>query len=167
VPHIVTVLVWVLRVLKPCGVSPGDEVSSAAVLSARCVPQYLGGATVVHGRGPDGQDGVRGVQSTIIKQCLVLLHSGVEWNIIVLHPATEGVQQKYGVLVTELKELLSGILEQNYVSIVEGVAELEGVHGISSTGNNLVVDLPRSLAVAVEAIVEQYLLHKAHAGARD
>ena len=54
-----------LGMLDTCGVTSCDEVSDTAVDTGGGVPHDLCGATVVHGRGPDGKNGVFGFQSVI------------------------------------------------------------------------------------------------------
>lgn len=60
----------------------------------------------------------------------MLGHSGVEWDIIVLAPSTEWVEEEDWVLVAELKELFSSVLKEEDVSIMEGVSDLECVASI-------------------------------------
>lgn len=129
VPHIVEVTAFGVR--NTSGVTSRDEVSDSAADSGRGVPQDLGGATVVHGRGPHGEDDVLGVEGSIVKESLMLGHAGVKGDIVILAPATERVEEKDRVLVSLLDELFTGVLKEENVSIMEGVADLEGVDGIS------------------------------------
>lgn len=60
----------------------------------------------------------------------MLGHSGVEWDIIVLAPSAEWVEEEDWVLVAELEELLSSVLKEEDVSIMKGVSDLECVASI-------------------------------------
>jgi len=71
----------------------------------------------------------------------MLVHAFLKRDVIVLAPATKRVKQKDGVLETLLLELNTGVVEQEAVTIVEGVANLEGVACISTLGLDLVSDL--------------------------
>jgi len=167
VPHIVAVLGVVLGVLNTSGVSTSDEVGDATVDSGGGVPQDLSGATVVHGRRPHGKDDVVGRKGGVIDESLVLLHTGVKRNIVVLAPATERVQKKDGVLVAELEELLTGILKKEDVTVVERVSNLEGVDGVGFLGLDLFVDLSGGHSVGVNTIVELNVLNEVHGLTRD
>jgi len=131
------------------------------------VPQDLSGATVVHGRRPHGEDDVVGRKGGVIDESLVLLHTGVKRNIVVLAPATERVQKKDGVLVAELEELLTGILKKEDVTVVERVSNLEGVDGVGFLGLDLGVDLSGGHSVGVNTIVELNVLNEVHGLTRD
>lgn len=130
-------------------VSSGDEVSDATVNTRTCVPQDFGRATVVHGRRPDSKDDVLGVESTIIKQSLVLHHAFFKWDIIILAPATERMEEEDRVFVTLLEELLASVFKEENVAIVERITHLESVHGISILGLNCSLDLLRVHSVLV------------------
>jgi hypothetical protein len=71
----------------------------------------------------------------------VLFHSGVKWDIIILNPSTKWVKKKDWVLISELEELISGILEEEYMTIVEWVSKLECINCISISFKNVVVNL--------------------------
>jgi len=92
-------------------------------------------------------------QGAIIDQSLMLLHTGVQWDVVILAPATKWVKQQDWVLVTSLHELLTGILKQKDVTIVQWVSDLEAVHGISTTLLHLLVDLSWGQSVLIKAIV--------------
>jgi uncharacterized protein YdhG (YjbR/CyaY superfamily) len=66
------------------------------------MPEDLVWPTVVHGRWPNGKDCVIWVQSAVIKQGLMLSHSVVQGHIVLLHPTTQGMEQKQRVLVALL-----------------------------------------------------------------
>jgi hypothetical protein len=131
------------------------------------VPQDLGGATVVHGGWPDSKDNVLSGESTIINKSLVLVHTGVEGHIVVLAPATEGVEEEDGVLVSLLDELLTGVLEEENVTVVEGIADLETVDGVSVASLDLLNDLTRGESVLVHAVVEGNSLEEMSSLSRD
>lgn len=99
VPDIIAVAVGVFRMLQTGGVSASDEMSDTAICTGRCVPQNLSGATIVHWGRPNGKDGVFLIQSAIVKQGLVLSHSGAKRDIIVLAPATQRVKKEDRVFV--------------------------------------------------------------------
>jgi hypothetical protein len=84
----------------------------------------------------------------------VLLHSGVEWDVVVFAPSSEGVEQKDGVLVALFQQLLSGVFQKQNVTIVKGISNLESIYSISIFGFDLSADLLRSESVLVEAIIE-------------
>ena len=81
------------------------------------------------------------VESTIINKGLMLIHAGFERNVVILAPATKRVEEEDGVSVASLDELLTSILEEKHVTVVEGVADLEAENSISFTLMHLHVDL--------------------------
>ena len=95
-----------------------------------------------------------GGEGAIIDQSLMLVHAGIKGNVIILAPATEGVQEEDGVLVTLLHKLLTGVLEEEDVSVVERVADLEAVDGISTACGDLLNNFSGGESEFVEAIVE-------------
>ena len=153
VPHVVEILV-LLWVLNTSGVATSDEVGHTSADTGAAVPEHLGWTTVVHWGWPDGEDNVLRWEGAIVNESLVLLHTGVEWHIVILAPATKWVKQKDWVLVSGLHELLTGVLKQENVTIMEWVADLEAIDGISLALLDLLVDLSWSESVLVEAIVE-------------
>ena len=108
-----------------------------------------------------------GVKSSVIEESLMLLHALKERNIVVLAPATEGMEEEDGVLVSELEELFAGILEEEDMSIMERVAHLEGVDGVGISLFDDRLNLGRSLSVLVHVVVEGNLAEEVHVGARD
>jgi len=153
-----------LGVLHAGGVTSGNEMSDAAVDAGRGVPHDFGRATIVHGGWPDGENGVGGVKSAIVKEGLMLLHAVVKRDIIILAPASERVEEEDGVLEALLEELNSGVLEQKDVTIMEGVADLESVDGISVLFFDGSLDLLGSHSILVHAVVPHDVLGKVHAG---
>ena len=93
----------------------------------------------------------------------MLVHTGIKGDIVVFAPSTEWVKEKDWVLVSLLEKLFTGIFEEEYVSVVKWVANLEGVNGISTAGLNLFADLMGSESVFVHAVVEMDLLDEVHA----
>jgi len=136
VPSIVEVSALAIFVLlhgvtDTSGVSSGNEVSDTASNSGRGVPQNFSGTTIEHGGRPDSQDNVSAVNGAVVNEGLVLLHAGSERDIVILAPSSERVEEQDGVLVSLSDEVKSGLLEEKAMSIVEGVADLEGKDGIS------------------------------------
>lgn len=93
----------------------------------------------------------------------MLLYSRWERHIVFLLPSTERVQEKDGVLVAQLEELLSGVLEEEHVSVVEGISHLESVEGVASSLLGDVVDLSRGHSVLIVSIIELNLSGEGHA----
>ena len=152
VPDVVKGDTFLNGVTNTSGVAASDEVGDSAVDAGGGVPHDLGGATVVHGRGPHGEDGVLGVEGTVVEECLMLGHTFSKGNIVVLAPATERVEEKDGVLVALLNELLTGVLQQKHVTVVEGVSDLEGVNGIGALCDDSFLDLSGRKSVLIVTI---------------
>jgi len=106
---------------------------------------------------------VGSVDGAIVPKSLMLGHARAERYIIILAPSAEGVEEEHGVLVSLLDQLFTGIGQEEAVTVVEGVADLEGVDGISTHGDGLFVDLFRGVSVLVHAVMEQDALHEVHA----
>lgn len=105
-----------------------------------------------------------GVESSVIKESLVLLHSGVKRNIVILHPSTERVEEKDWVLVALLQKLFSGVVKEKNVTVMEGVSKLESVDCISLFSFNLLVDLFGGDSVLVHPVVELNFSNESHFG---
>lgn len=60
----------------------------------------------------------------------MLLHPPVQGHVVILGPAAERVQEEDGVLVASLQQAALGVLHQQGVTVVDGVAQLECKHGI-------------------------------------
>jgi hypothetical protein len=58
--------------------------------------------------------------------------------------------------------LFSSILEEENVTIVEWVTDLEGIDSIGILGLNLFLDFFRGLSVSVESVVELNFRNKSH-----
>ena len=84
----------------------------------------------------------------------MLGHSSVKRNIVILAPSAEWVEEEDWVLVSELDELLSGVLEEEHVSVVEWVSHLEGVAGIGVLGLDEGLDLSWGLSVRIDSVVK-------------
>jgi len=102
-------------------------------------------------------------EGTVIEESLMLLHSSVEGNVVVLDPTAEGVEEEDGVLVALLEELLSGVFQEENVTIVEGVSQLEGVNGISVSFKDFTVNFSWGQSVLIHAVVELNLSNESHA----
>lgn len=152
VPHIVEVTA-LFRVANTSGVTTGDEVCEAASNTGGSVPEHFSRSTVVHGGWPNSEDNVFSGEGTIINKGLVLIHTGVKRNIIIFAPATERVEEKNWVLVSSLDQLFTGVLEQEAVTIMEGITDLEAVDSVSTTLLHLFVDLTGEESVLVETVV--------------
>jgi len=92
-------------------------------------------------------------EGAVINEGLMLFNSGGERDIVVLAPSTEGVEEEDGVLVALLEEFLTGVLEEEAMSVMEGVADLEGEDGIGASLDHLVVDLLGSHSVVIKSVV--------------
>ena len=97
----------------------------------------------------------------------MLLHAVSERNIVILAPATERMEEEDWVSVALSDELLTGVLEEECVTIVEWVADLEGIDNIGVSLNNLSLDLGWGKSVLIIAIVEDGALDEVHGLTRD
>jgi len=97
------------------------------------------------------------VEGPIVKEGLVLLHPGVEENIIVLLPSSKGVEEEDGVLISLLQQLLSGVLQEEHLPVVERVPHLESIDAVSLTLLHNVVNFSGGKSVLVKAIIENNL----------
>jgi len=103
------------------------------------------------------------LDGAIVPKSLMLGHARAERYIIILAPSAEWVEEEHWVLVSLLDQLFTGIGQEEAVTVVEGVTDLEGVDGISTHGDSLIVDLFRGVSVLVHAVVEHDALHEVHA----
>ena len=149
-------------VLDTSGVSAGNEVSDTTVNTRRCVPHNLGGATIVHGRRPDSEDSVFSRKGTVFKESSVLLHAVVKRDIVVLAPASKRVEKQDRVSVASGNELLTSVLEEEDVTIVKRVPDLESVHNISISFDDLGLDLRWGHSELIVTIIESRSLNEAH-----
>ena len=92
----------------------------------------------------------------------MLGHTVSEGHVIILAPATEGMEKQDGIAVALSDELLAGVLQEEDVSIVEWVSDLEGVDDVGVLLNNFSLDLSRSQSVLVIAVVEDGSGNEAH-----
>lgn len=106
-------------------------------------------------------------QGAVVDKSLVLSHTGVKGHVVVFAPAAERVQQQDGVLVALLDKLFSGVLQQQHVAVVQGVAHLEPVHGVGTTGGDLFYNLAWEISVLVQAIVVLNAFEEASAFGRN
>jgi hypothetical protein len=107
------------------------------------------------------------VDSTIINESLMLLDSGTKRNIVILAPSTEGVEEEDGVLVALGNEVKSGLLEEEAMSVMEGVSHLEGKDGIGVHGLSSVRDLLGSHSVLIHLVIPHDLSNEVHGLSRD
>ncbi len=84
----------------------------------------------------------------------MLVHARTKRYIVVLAPSTKRMEEQNWVFETQLDELLTGVLEEEDVSVVERVANLEAVDGISTACGDLLNDFSGGESVFVHAIVE-------------
>ena len=101
-------------------------------------------------------------QGAVVEKGLMLSHSVVEWDIIVLHPTSKWMEEKDWVLVSHLDKLLSSVLQQEAMSVMEWVSNLEGVNSISSSLLSNIVDLLWGKSVLIQAISKLDVLGKSH-----
>ena len=94
-----------------------------------------------------------------------MVNTRSERDIIILAPATKGVEEENWVLVSLFDELFTSVLEQENVTVVKRVAYLEGVYGISTTSFDEITDFAGSVSVLVHAIVESDAFGEVHVGA--
>ncbi len=64
-----------------------------------------------------------------------------EWDIVILGPATERVEQEDWILPSILDQAAVGILHQQGVAVMDWVAKLERVNGISTTAGEFLAEL--------------------------
>ena len=83
----------------------------------------------------------------------MLLHSPLEWDVIGLGPATEGVEEEDWLLVTALLQLLGGVSHEQSVTIVNWVSELEDKDGIGAELFESGSEFKWRLSVLVESVV--------------
>jgi len=96
---------------------------------------------------------VVGHQGSVVKQSLVLSHSVVEGNVVVLHPAAERVEEEQRVLVSLLDELLPTLSQQQTVPVMKRVPHLEGVDGVGVPFLSDLVDLGGCKPVLVQSVI--------------
>lgn len=142
--------VWVAHT---SGVSSDNVELSASDQSSLGVPLDLSGTSVGHWRWPDGNNSCFGVKDLLLEDGIVLLHSPLEWDIIGLGPATEGVEEENWLLVTALFQLLGGVSHEQSMAIVDWVSELEDKDGIGAELFESGSELEWGLSVLVESVV--------------
>jgi len=91
-PSVIEVYICDIRVLYACWISSSDEMGYTCIHTGRCMPKNLIRSTVIHRGRPDGKNSVFWVKSAIVQQGLMLPHSVIKWNIILLHPTTKRVK---------------------------------------------------------------------------
>jgi len=58
------------------------------------------------------------VEGSIVNEGLMLFNSGAKRDIVIFAPATEGVEEEDRVFVALVNEVLSGLLEEEAMSIM-------------------------------------------------
>ena len=167
VPDVVKRFTFDRGVTDTSGVSSGDEVGDATVNTGGGVPQDLSRAAVVHGGRPGGDDCVFRVEGTVGEKSGVLRHAVGKGNVVILAPATERVEKEDRVPVASFDELLTGILEEEDVTVVEGVPDLESVDDIGVLLIDLGLDLGGGHPESIVAVVEHGPGDEAHRVAGD
>ena len=92
----------------------------------------------------------------------MLGHTVGERDVIILAPATERMEKEDGIAVALSNELLASVLEEEDVSVVERVSDLEGVDDIGILLDDFSLDLSRGQSVLVVSIVEDGSGNEAH-----
>ena len=167
VPDIVKGDACLLGMTNTSGVTSSDEMCDTAVDTRGSVPHDFSGASIVHWGWPNSEDGVLWVESSVVEEGLMLLHTLLEWDIIILAPATKWVEKEDRVSISLFDKLLTGILEKKYVTIVERVSNLESIDDVSILGLNSRLDLAWCQSVLVISIVKHGSLDEFHSLARD
>ena len=68
------------------------------------------------------------------------------------------MQEQHGVLVPSLDELPATVLHQEGVSVVHGVTQLEGEHGVRAQVAGALTQLGGRQAPLVQAVVPRHLI---------
>ena len=97
----------------------------------------------------------------------MLVHANIGWNIVILAPATERVEQQNRVLVTQLKKLFTSIFKEQHVAIMKRISDLEGINSVSALRLDLSLNLRRGESKVVDTVAERDSLEEAHAGTGD
>mmetsp|Transcript_28426 Transcript_28426/g.59660 ORF Transcript_28426/g.59660 Transcript_28426/m.59660 type:complete len:725 (-) Transcript_28426:86-2260(-) len=118
----------------------------------------FGGTGVDHGSGPDGHDGLGGIESsgvfqTRVQNLLMLLDTHIQRNVILLRPSTQRTQPKHRILETLPLQVLSSTPHQIRMTGMSGVPSLEGVDGICALVLELLHELLGSFAPLVQSVV--------------
>jgi len=117
------------------------------------VPKDFIWATVEHRRWPDSKNDVIWVEGSVIQQSLMLSHSVVKWDVIILHPSSERVKKEERVLEPLFDQLLPGVFKQQAVTVMKWVSDLESVNGIGASLFGDLFNLSRQKSVFVQAII--------------
>ena len=102
------------------------------------------------------------VEGAIAEESGVLSHTICEGHVVILAPATERVEEQDWVPVALCNELFTGVLEQEHVTIMERVSDLEGVDDIGVLLDDGGLDLLGGHSVLIVAVVEGGSGHEAH-----
>ena len=91
----------------------------------------------------------------------MLCHTSIQWDIVILAPATERMEQQDWISVAKCEKFFAGVVEEKHMAIVEWVSDLEGINSISVFKFNLLLNLRWSQSVFVQTIVESNSLCEA------
>eukprot|EP00054_Salpingoeca_dolichothecata_P038006 m.12627 g.12627 ORF g.12627 m.12627 type:complete len:347 (+) comp8144_c0_seq1:485-1525(+) len=141
------------RMAHTSRVTANNVEACASILTSLCVPLDLSGTSVHHGRGEDGQHSMCWGQHTFSQDSVVLAHAHSKWDIIGLSPATQRMEQQSGIFKSTLLELSACVLHEQSVAVMDGVTQLEGVHGISASFFEFGAKLKGGESVFVKSIV--------------
>mmetsp|Transcript_1419 Transcript_1419/g.4125 ORF Transcript_1419/g.4125 Transcript_1419/m.4125 type:complete len:381 (-) Transcript_1419:1544-2686(-) len=147
-----------VRSLHTRRVTADNEIGRTGRSARLGVELNLRRAGVNHRSGPDSHDssfGIKttGVGSSGLKNLLVLSDTNIEWDVILLGPATEGAKPQDRLLVALSPKVLPGAPHEVGMSGVGGIPRLEGIHGIGTLGLELLRQLLGGLAPLVQTIV--------------
>ena len=92
------------------------------------------------------------------EDAVVLLHSDVEWDVVVFGPAAQRVEEQGWPLEALGPELFVRVRHEQGVAIVHWVTELEGEDGIGFTRLELCLELERGLSVLIQTVTPRDLL---------
>lgn len=166
-PNIITVFALVIWMFHSCRIATRNKMRNIAVGSGRGVPEYLGRSTIIHRRRPNCKDSVVRNECAIVKQRLMLSHSVVQWNIVILAPSAERMKQQNRVLVPLGKQLLTRIIEHKHMTVMQWISHLEGIDCISIPVFDCFVDLLWRHSVMIHSVVELDISNEMHALARN
>merc|ERR1719343_1525048 len=81
-----------------CRITANDIVSGTAIHSRVSMPLNLARASVEHRRREDSENHWCIPEDSVLDDSMVLLHSGLQWDVIILGPAAKRREPQYGLL---------------------------------------------------------------------